>query len=128
MAFMIGTLVMQSGEKYEGDIPAEVQKMIEENQSSTGKVEESLVEGLAREGVFGELLRGLKEIKGEDGEADLEYEENAFRALVRGVEKGGLTVEQKMELRGIWEERGALGQEERGLGGEDGKEISRILA
>ncbi|ORY24290.1 nucleotide exchange factor Fes1-domain-containing protein [Naematelia encephala] len=123
MAFLVGTLVMQSGEKYEGELPNEVRNLIEERMRS-GTKSESLVDGLKAHGVFTELLKGLKEVP----EGDFEYEENAIRTLVRAVEKGGLSPEEKNDLRAIWENRGALGQEERGLGGEDGVEIARILA
>lgn len=120
-AFLIGTLIMQSGEKYEGDIPKPVVELIQERMNS-GEVSEPLVEGLKREGVIGELLVGLKE------GGDVEYEENAIRALSRAVEKGVLSAEEVSEVKGIWTQWGTAGQAERGLDGQDGKDIEQILA
>lgn len=120
-AFLIGTLIMQSGEKYEGDIPKPVVELIQERMNS-GEVSEPLVEGLKREGVIGQLLVGLKE------GGDVEYEENAIRALSRAVEKGVLSAEEVGEVKGIWTRCGAGGQAERGLDGQDGKDIEAILA
>jgi hsp70-interacting protein len=125
MAFLVGTLVMQSDEKYEGELPNEVRNLVEES-TKAGEIQESLVEGLKREGVLGGLVQGLKG----DGEreGDLEFEENAVRALSKSAEKGGLSEAEKETVRGIWERWGSAGQAERGLEGEDAKEISRILA
>lgn len=120
-AFLIGTLIMQSGEKYEGDIPKPVVELIQERMNS-GEVSEPLVEGLKREGVIGQLLVGLKE------GGDVEYEENAIRALSRAVEKGVLSAEEIGEVKGIWTQWGTAGQAERGLDGQDGKDIEEILA
>lgn len=122
MAFLVGTLVMQSGEKYEGDIPNEVRNLIEEKMEAGD--EESLVDGLRREGIFSALAEALKTVDGED----FEFEENALRALVRAAEKGGLSQEEKAEVRSLWEKLGAVGQNERGMGGADGAEVSKILA
>lgn len=120
-AFLIGTLIMQSGEKYEGDIPKPVVELIQERMNS-GEVSEPLVEGLKRERVIGQLLVGLKE------GGDVEYEENAIRALSRAVEKGVLSAEEVGEVKGIWTQWGTAGQAERGLDGQDGKDIEKILA
>ncbi|WVQ83081.1 hypothetical protein IAT38_005219 [Cryptococcus sp. DSM 104549] len=125
MAFLIGTLAMQSGEVYEGEIPNEVRNLLEERmKAAQGEgPSETLVQGLQREGVFAELVKGLKE----SGE-DVEYEENTLRALARAAEKGGLTNGEKTELRGLWEKLGAAGQEERGLSGSDGKDIEKAFS
>ena len=120
-AFLIGTLIMQSGEKYEGDIPKPVVELIQERMNS-GEVSEPLVDGLKREGVIAQLLVGLKE------GGDVEYEENAIRALSRAVEKGVLSAEEIGEVKGIWTQWGASGQAERVLDGQDGKDIEKILA
>jgi hsp70-interacting protein len=112
---------MQSGEKYEGDIPKPVVELIQERMNS-GEVSEPLVEGLKREGVIGQLLVGLKE------GGDVEYEENAIRALSRAVEKGVLSAEEVGEVKGIWTQWGSSGQAERGLDGQDGKDIEAIFA
>ncbi|ODN81654.1 hypothetical protein L202_02053 [Cryptococcus amylolentus CBS 6039] len=125
MAFLIGTLVMQSGEKYEGEIPGEVVNLLEANMKETEKngPNETLLQGLKREGVLSALLEGLK-----SSTEDVEYEENAVRALVRAAEKDGLTAEEKAALQSIWVGWGAKGQEERGLDGQDGQEISAVLS
>lgn len=111
---------MQSGERYEGEIPSEVRNYIEENEKNAPT--ESLVEGLKREGVFTALVEGLKQ-----GVDDVEYEENAMRTLVRAHQKGGLTVSEKSDVRTIWEKWGKQGRQERGLDGEDGREVSDAL-
>jgi hypothetical protein len=121
-AFLIGTLIMQSGEKYEGDIPKPVVELIQQRMNS-GEVSEPLVDGLKREGVIGALLDGLKA-----GGEDVEFEENAIRALVRAVEKGVLTSEEIGEIRSIWTKWGKEGQAERGLDGQDGQDIEKALA
>ncbi|WWD18500.1 hypothetical protein CI109_102952 [Kwoniella shandongensis] len=127
MAFLLGTLVMQSGAMYEGEIPNEVRNLLEERMKETqGQTTESLVDGLKREGVFEGLIDELKRSKNED-DVDLEFEENAIRALAQASEKGGLTDEQKKDLRSVWTAWGVKGQEERGLEGEDGKVISSAL-
>ncbi|OXH34057.1 hsp70-like protein [Cryptococcus neoformans] len=121
MAFLVGTLAMQSSERYEGEIPSEVRNYIEENEKNAPS--ESLVEGLKREGVFTALVEGLKQ-----GVDDVEYEENAMRALVRAHQQGGLTVSEKNDLKTIWEKWGKQGKQERGLDGEDGEEVSEALS
>lgn len=121
MAFLVGTLAMQSSERFEGEIPSEVRNYIEENGKNAPS--ESLVEGLKREGVFTALVEGLKQ-----GVDDVEYEENAMRALVRAHQQGGLTVSEKNDLKTIWEKWGKQGKQERGLDGEDGEEVSEALS
>jgi hsp70-interacting protein len=120
-AFLIGTLIMQSGEKYEGDIPKPVVELIQEMMNS-GEVSEPLVEGLKREGVIGQLSAGLA------GSDDVEYEENAMRALSRAVEKGVLSTEEVGQVKAIWTKWGSSGQAERGLDGQDGQDIEKLLA
>jgi hsp70-interacting protein len=120
-AFLIGTLIMQSGEKYEGDIPKAVVELIKERTNS-GEVSEPLVDGLKREGVIGALLVGLKDSE------DVEYEENAIRALVRAVERDILSPEEVAEVKSIWTKWGSSGQAERGLDGQDGQDIEKVLA
>ncbi|WOO77415.1 Hsp70 nucleotide exchange factor FES1 [Vanrija pseudolonga] len=122
-AFLLGTLVMQADETYEGEMPAEVRTLLEERAAAAGGKEENLVKALARTGVFASALAALA--KGSD---DLEYEENAVRALARAAATGGLTAEEKAQLKGIWEKWGAEGREERGFVGADGEEIAKDLA
>ena len=128
MAFVIGTLVMQSGEEYSGEIPPEAVQAIQSasnaNREADGK-SEVLIEGLKREGVLGDLLRNLGRTS---EEVDVESEENAVRALSAALEKGGLSDNEKVELRGIWERWGEAGREERGLTGEEAASITRSLA
>jgi hsp70-interacting protein len=112
---------MQSGEKYEGDIPKAVVELIQERMKS-GEVSEPLVDGLQREGVIGALLVGLKDSE------DVEYEENAIRALARAVERDVLSTEEVGEVKSIWTKWGTSGQAERGLDGQDGQDIEKILA
>jgi len=111
---------MQSGEKYEGDIPKPVVELIQERTKS-GEVSEPLVDGLKREGVIGALLVGLKDSE------DVEYEENAIRALARAVERGVLSTEEVAEVKSIWTTWGTTGQAERGLDGQDGQDIEKVL-
>ena len=112
---------MQSGEKYEGDIPKAVVELIKERTNS-GEVSEPLVDGLKREGVIGALLVGMKDSE------DVEYEENAIRALVRAVERDVLSPEEVAEVKSIWTKWGSSGQAERGLDGQDGQDIEQVLA
>ncbi|WVF69149.1 hypothetical protein IAT40_003924 [Kwoniella sp. CBS 6097] len=132
MAFLVGTLIMQSGEKYQGEIPNEVRTLLEERMKevqNSGQASEGLVEGLKREGVISGLLDGLKGAKRQGAEdADVEYEENALRALVKAVSKGGLEGAEKEELKGVWNGWSAEQKEERGFVGEDVKEIDAGLA
>jgi hsp70-interacting protein len=120
-AFLIGTLIMQSGEKYEGDIPKPVVELIQERMNS-GEISEQLVDGLKREGVIGRLLVGL------EGSDDVEYEENAMRALVRAVEKGVLSAEEVGQVKSVWTKWGTSGQADRGLDGQDGQDMEKVLA
>jgi len=122
MAFLVGTLIRQSEEKYEGEIPNEVRNLIEERTKAGGE-SETLLDGSRREGIFAALVEALKNGDGED----LEFEENALRALGKAAEKGGLSEGEKAEVRAVWEKLGPTGQDERGLGGEDRKELSRAL-
>lgn len=111
---------MQSGEKYEGDIPKAVEELIKERMNSC-EVSEPLIDGLKREGVIGALLVGLKDSE------DAEYDENAIRALARAAEKGVLSAEEVTEVKSIWAKWGTSGQAERGLDGQDGADIEKVL-
>ena len=122
MAFLVGTLVMQSAEVYHGEIPKEVTDLIRQRTHSA-EVKQTLIEGLKREGVFSALLEALRAGKGED----VEFEENAVRALVNGLEKGGLGGLEKEELARIWSGWGQSSREERGLQGDEAKEIEQRL-
>lgn len=121
-AFLIGTLVMQSGERYEGEIPKPVVELIQQRMES-GETSEPLVDGLKTEGVLSSLLSGLKESEG-----DVEYEENATRALARAAEAGALSAEEKRELKSLLDRWGVEGRAERGLDGQDGADIEKALA
>ncbi|OCF33507.1 hsp70-like protein [Kwoniella heveanensis BCC8398] len=134
-AFLVGTLVMQSGEKYQGEIPNEVRGLLEERMKEvqqSGQASEGLLEGLKREGVFAALLDGLKgtqaQTEGGEVDVDVEYEENALRALVKAVSKGGLDSAEKEQLKDIWNGWSFEQKEERGFVGEEGKEIEAGLA
>lgn len=94
-------------------------------QTAAGASSELLLDGLKRTGVFTSLVEGLKARAGDE---DVEFEENAIRALSQAAAKGGLSTEEKDTVKSIWEKWGSVGQEERGLDGEDGKEIQRLLA
>lgn len=125
---------MQSGMGYEGELPTVVAEMLKERMElqtqkqgqGKGEGQETLVQGLKRSGVFGALLSSLEGQEAGGGE-DIEFEENAMRALSRAVEKDGLEEGEKVKLRGVWEKWGEKGRAERGLVGEDGKDIARIL-
>jgi hsp70-interacting protein len=126
-AFLINTLVLQSGETYEGEIPKEVKALLEERmkQTAEGASSESLLDGLKRTGAFRSLVDGLK---ARENDEDVEYEENAMRALSQAAVKGGLDKEDRDVVKAIWAKWGSEGQEERGLGGEDGKDVQHALA
>ena len=109
MAFLVGTLVMQDGEKYEGELPPEVQNLLEE---SLRQPVGGLVDGLKAHGVLAALLEGLQ--KGDD----VEQEENAMRALMDASKKGGLDETQKEALKRVWAGWGEEGQAERGFEGD----------
>lgn len=122
MAFLIGTLTMQSGEKYEGEVPGEVRNLVEANEKEGGE-KENLVQGLQREGVYTALSEGLR-----SGSEDVEYEENIVRALSKAAANGGLSESEKSGARDIWQKWGSAGQAERGLEGEDAAEITKAFA
>lgn len=122
MAFLVGTLVMQDGEKYEGEVPGEVRNLVESSQKENGP-EGSLVAGLKEQGVFGALVEGLQE-----GGDDVEYDENVVRALSRAAQRDGLTSDQLGAVKATWAKWGSAGQAERGFEGEDAQEITRVFA
>lgn len=94
-------------------------------QTAAGASSELLLDGLKRTGVFKSLIEGLK---AREADEDVEYEENAVRALSQAAAKGGLSQDERETVKDIWARWGSAGQEERGLSGEDGKEIQRLLA
>lgn len=120
IAFLLGTLVLQARDKFEGEMPNEVRNLLEERAKEAGGVEEDLLVGLEREGVFAAAVKALAQSD------DIELEENAIRALARAAAAGAL--KEKAEVKAIWDKWGVEGQKERGLEGEDAKEISAALA
>jgi hypothetical protein len=124
MAFLVGTLVMQSNETYTGELPDEVRQLIEERtQTQTQTQTQTLIAGLEKEGVFQALVEALR-----TSEGDIEFEENAIRTLSQAAKQGVLSDEEKKALKQIWTTWGAEGQSERGLGGEDVKVVEQSLA
>lgn len=121
MAFLTNTLVLQSDETYTGEIPGEVKALIEEKMS--GSEAASLLEGLQDHGVLQSLVDGLQM-----SEDDLEYEENAIRALSAAASKKALSDEQLKRVQGVWRKWGAAGREERGITGDDTRQFDQILA
>lgn len=129
MAFLIGTLVLQSSETYTGEIPQEVTNLIEEHQAQSSASSSSppdLIKGLKSAGVFTTLLSELKTPR-EELEVDVEFEENAMRALTSAFERGGLEDGEKKDLLGVWTKWGPEGRENRGLGGDEGLEIGKVF-
>jgi hsp70-interacting protein len=122
MAFLVGTLVMQSNETYTGELPDDVRQLIEER-TQTQHDTQTLIAGLEKEGVFNALVEALRTSDG-----DIEFEENAIRTLSQAAKQGALSDEEKKASKGIWATWGAEGQSERGLGGEDGKVVEQSLA
>jgi hypothetical protein len=113
---------MQSGETYTGEIPNEVRNLIEERMKVPDEQKEGLLDGLRREGVFLALAQAVKE-----SSEDIEFEENAMRALSQAASRGALSGEEKAVAREVWKSWGSAGQEERGLGGDDAAEINKIF-
>lgn len=122
MAFLVNTLVLQSEGTFEGEMPKEVVEMIKD-QAGEVKAAGSLVHGLKAQGVVDALAQGLAQ----PGDGDLEYEENAMRALSHAAGKGGLSESVQKQVKSVWEQWGSAGQEERGLSGEDGKAVQALL-
>lgn len=115
---------MQSREKYDGaaeDMPNEVRNLLEERTKAAGGVEEDLLKALEREGVLGAAVKALQ------GSDDVEFEENAIRALGKAAELGALSAEEKRACKEIVEAWGDAGKEERGLSGADG-EVDKAFA
>lgn len=126
LAFLVNTLTLQDGQKYEGEIPGEVRDVVEAHAKATGEGKtEGLVQGLRENRVYAVLVKSLQ---GTEGEGDVEYEENAIRAVSLAATKGGLTAAEKESVKRVWSAWGAKGQEERGLVGGDAKEIETRLA
>ena len=113
---------MQSGEVYEGEVPKPVVELLQKRMEA-GETSPPLVEGLKTGGVLSALVKGLGESEG-----DLEYEENAIKALARAAESGGLEKQEVESVRGLWERWGVEGQKDRGLEGQDGKDIEKALS
>ena len=124
MAFLIGTLVMQSGEEYGGEIPKEVEEVVKQHlEGSSPEPKQNLLQGLEGYGVLSALVESLK------GDfVDIEFEENAMRALAAAAEKGGLSQQEKTMVKAVWDLWGEEGQKGRGLGGEEGKTIGQALS
>lgn len=122
MAFLVNTLVLQSEETFEGEMPKEVVEMLKDHAGEV-KAAGSLVHGLKAQGVVDALAEGLTQ----PGDGDLEYEENAMRALSHAAGKGGLSEGVRKQVKDVWEQWGSAGQEERALSGEDGKAVQALL-
>lgn len=63
----------------------------------------------------------------EEVDVDVEFEENAMRALISAYDRDGLDAGEKKDLLGVWTKWGPEGRESRGLGGEDGVEIGKVF-
>jgi hypothetical protein len=129
LAFLVNTLTLQDGQAYEGEIPGEVRDIMEAHAKEvekSGVQDEGLVKGLKENGVYAALIQGLKGQEGEEG--DVEYEENAMRAVSLASTKGGLSGDKKQTVKQVWRAWGVKGQEERGFTGADSKEIETRLA
>lgn len=125
LAFLINTLTVQDGQAYEGEIPGEVRDVMEAHaKEAQAGGEKGLVQGLKENGVYAALVKGLQG----EGEGDVEFEENAMRALALAASKGGLGEEEKETVKGVWSRWGSKGQEEHGLVGQDATDIEARLA
>lgn len=131
MCFMLGTIVNQARDKFEGEMPTEVLNMIEEQAKASGAKPGSegddLLLALQREGVFGAAISALALDPRIDPE-DAEYEENAIRALARAAEFGALSDEEKAQLKGVWDAWTPVGRGHRGIEGADAEAIDKALA
>lgn len=125
-AFLVGNLVMQAGTKYEGDmaLPEDVKKQLVEKITAEGGKDGDLLQGLEENGVFNALIEGVKI----DDDHDIEFEENALRTLSNAAEKGGLSSQEKQEVKSIWNKWGEQGQKERGFEGSDAQQVEKALA
>ena len=119
MAFLVHTLTLLAGEKFEAELPKDAVDWVKDRVEGQGEV----VDGLRDHGVYTGLLDGLK-----SQAAQIEYEEWAVMALAHASAKGGLTGDEKAEVKAIWDAWGRAGREERGLQGEDATQISALLA
>lgn len=125
MAFLLGTLVAQARDKHDdSEWPGEVRNLLAERAKEAGGVDEDLLKGLERTGVFASALKAL----GADGTDDVEFDENAIRALSRAAAAGVLSDAEKAQLKGMWAKWGADGRAERGLDGADGDEVAQAMA
>lgn len=129
MTFLLGTLVAQASDKFDPkEMPSEVRNVLEEHAKAAGGKHEDLVKGLERTGVFKSSLAELAKVAGMTDADDVQYEEDAVRALSRAAAADGLSADEKKNLRGIWEQWGAEGQKERGYEGQDAADITQSLA
>lgn len=120
ISFLLGTLVMQSRQKFEGaaeDMPSEVRNLLEERAKAAGGVEEDLLQALEREGVLSAAVAALQKSD------DHEFDENAVRALGQAAELGVLSAKEKASCKAVVDGWGADGKEARGLAGSDGEII-----
>lgn len=126
---MLGTLVNQCRDKFEGEMPNEVRNMIEErSKTDAGSEGDDLLAGLQKEGVFEAAVGALARDHPRVDPVDAEYEENAMRALARAAEYGALADGEKAQLRCIWNEWTPIGRAHRGIEGADAAQIEKALA
>ncbi|CAK9780784.1 hypothetical protein CC85DRAFT_289123 [Cutaneotrichosporon oleaginosum] len=131
MNFMLGTIVNQARDAFNGEMPNEVRNLIEEQAKTSGAKPGSegdeLLLALQREGVFEAAVDALARDPRIDPE-DAEYEENAIRALARAAEYGALSDEEKSQLQSVWAEWTPIGRAHRGIEGADAEAIDKALA
>ncbi|BEI83019.1 hypothetical protein CcaverHIS002_0308870 [Cutaneotrichosporon cavernicola] len=131
MCFMLGTLVNQARDAFDGEMPNEVVNMIEEQAKVTdvkpGAEGENLLLSLQLLGVFEAAIDALARDPRIDP-VDSEYEENAMRALARAADFGALNNEEKIQLKGVWNTWTPIGREQRGIEGADAEAIEKALA
>ncbi|WWC88707.1 uncharacterized protein L201_003620 [Kwoniella dendrophila CBS 6074] len=128
ISFLISTLVIQSNDKYQGELPNEVRNVLEELQkqsSNNNNIDkESLIQGLNDKGIFTELISSLKNLK----EDALEFEENSYKALINALKQNGLSPQDKSEFQKIWNGLNEQQKLERGLDQEDEKILKETSA
>jgi hypothetical protein len=128
---MLGTIVNQARDAFNGEMPSEVRNMIEEQAKASGAKPRSegdeLLLALQREGVFEATVDALARDPRIDP-VDAEYEENAIRALARAAEFGALSDEEKTQVKGVWGEWTPIGRAHRGIEGAEAEAIDKALA
>lgn len=131
VCFMLGTIVNQARDAFNGEMPSEVRNMIEEQAKASGAKPGSegdeLLLALQREGVFEATVDALARDPRIDP-VDAEYEENAIRALARAAEFGALSDEEKTQVKGVWGEWTTIGRAHRGIEGAEAEAIDKALA